>query len=173
MTLLVMPKGVWVEESFVTGGTCQPHPQVFSAYMCRNCSTWGWWPLQATLNLALIHPLVAPNFRQRGIIWVGIATSRAGDTAEVATSDACSTTSATGAEALGTASSGSWGGGVEMVADGVQQALLDRGWMENMGECDMAPLGSLYRPSTSDPAPADSIFSSSSISNCCASPSTC
>ena len=52
-------------------------------------------------------------------MWVGIATSRAGDAAGGVASSACFTSSATGAEASGTASSASQGGGLEMVVEGV------------------------------------------------------
>ena len=42
--------------------------------------------------------------------------------------------------------SGFWGGGLEMVAVGVWCHCLDGDGMEDMGECDMAPLKSPYRP---------------------------
>ena len=45
------------------------------------------------------------------------------------------------------------------------------GWggVEDMVECDTAPLKSPYRPSTSNPVTTNSILCSPSISNCCAS----
>ena len=68
-----------------------------------------------------------PNCRQRGVMLVGIPTSKACDTAEEGDSSANSTSLTTGAETSGTVSSGSWGGGLEMVADGVWQHFL--GWV--------------------------------------------
>ena len=99
-----MPEGDWIEEGFVTRGTCQPYPKVHSAYMCTDGSMWGWWPLCATFNPALIHPLDAPNCRQRGIIWAGIVTSRASGAAGEGTFDANPNYSTAGAEASGVAS---------------------------------------------------------------------
>ena len=63
--------------------------------------------LYATLNLALINPLDTPNCRQRDAILAGIATYRGGDAAGGVASSAYLTSSTTGAEASGTASSGS------------------------------------------------------------------
>ena len=117
--IFVTPEGIWADEGLGTGETCQPHPQVLSAHVCADCSMWGWLPLCATLNLALKHPLDAPNCRWRGVMWAGIATSKSGDAAKEGTSGASSVSLATRMEASGTASSGSWGCGLEMMADGV------------------------------------------------------
>ena len=54
------------EKSFSTRGTCQPHLQMLPAHMCAYCSMWGYQPLHATLNLAFIHPLDAPQLKAKG-----------------------------------------------------------------------------------------------------------
>ena len=41
MNFLVMTEGVQIEEGFATRETCQPHPQVLSAYVCTDISTYG------------------------------------------------------------------------------------------------------------------------------------
>ena len=51
--------------------------------------------------------LMPPNWRWRGCMWVGRASSEAGETA----SSTCFTSFAEGSEALGTAPLGSWGDG--------------------------------------------------------------
>ena len=76
-------------------------------------------------------------------MWAGIATSKACYTAEEGTSGANSTSLTAGAEASDAASSGSWGGGLEMVAAGVWWHFWGGG-MEEMEKCDMAPLKSPY-----------------------------
>ena len=59
-------------------------------------------------------------------MWAGKATSKTGDTDEKGTFGANSASLATGVEALGAASSSSWGSGLEMVAVGVWWHFLDR-----------------------------------------------
>ena len=54
-------------------------------------------------------------------MWAGIATSKAGDAVEEGTSTLSTASLTTGVEALGAASSGSLGGGFEMVGVGVWQ----------------------------------------------------
>ena len=139
------------------------------AHICTDSGLWGWLPLTAPLHPALINPLDAPNCRWSGVMWAGIATSKAGDAAEEGTSGASPVSLATGTEASGAASSGCWGGGLEMVEVGLWWHFLDGGGADDMGECDMAPLKSLYKPSTSDSATAVSIFPNPSISSCCIS----
>ena len=78
MNFPVMPKGMQVQESLSAGGTCQPHPQMVSMYMCTDGSTWGWWPLTAPLNPALVYPLGVPNCKQRDTMWVGWLPSKLG-----------------------------------------------------------------------------------------------
>ena len=60
--------------------------------------------------------LMPPNCRQRGVIWVGIATSRAPGATGEGTSGANSNFFTTGVEASGAASWCSCGGGMEIVA---------------------------------------------------------
>ena len=72
--------------------------------------------LTALLNPAFVNPFDTPNCRWRGAMWVGMATSRAGVTAEEGASDANSTSLTAGMETSGTASLGSWGGSLEMEA---------------------------------------------------------
>ena len=118
---------------------------------------------------SICKPCWHPQLQAKGAMWVEMATSRAGVTAEEGASDANSTSLTAGAETLGTASLGSWWGSLEMVAVGAWQWFLGGGGMEDIGEWDMAPLKSPYRLSTSDPATADLIFCSPSTSNCCTS----
>ena len=137
--------------------------------LCTDGSMWGWWPLTVPLNLAFIHPFDAPNCRQRGAMWVGMATSRAWEAAGEGTSGTSSTSPTTGVEVSGSAPLDSWGGTWEMVVVGARQHFLGWGGVEDMGECDTAPLKSPYRPSATDPATAFLIFCSPCISNCCTS----
>ena len=74
-----------------------------------------------------------------------------------------------GVEGLGLTFSDSWGGGLDMVAVGAWQCLLDGGWAVDMGEHDRTPLRRPYKPSAADPATAISTFRSPSASNHCAS----
>ena len=53
------------------------------------------------LNPAFIHPFDAPTFRQRGVMWAGIATSKAWETAKGEASCANPLLSAAGVEGLG------------------------------------------------------------------------
>ena len=55
--------------------------------------------LTAPLHLAFVHHLDAPNCKQRGAIWVGMATSKAWETAEEGASGASSTPPTAGVEA--------------------------------------------------------------------------
>ena len=62
--------------------------------------------------------LMPPNWRQRGIMWAGIATSEACDSAEEEASSANSALPSAGLETSGATFSDSWGGGLETVAVG-------------------------------------------------------
>ena len=137
--------------------------------MCAYSSPWGWWPLTAPLNLAFIHPFDAPTFRWRGVIWAGMATSKAGERAKREASCASPLLSAAGAEGLGSTPSDSWGGSLETVVVGVWQCLLGGSGAEDMEDCDMAPLRSPYKPSASNPAIANCIFCIPSVSSHCTS----
>ena len=66
VTFLVTPEGIQVEKNFSTRGTCQPHSQMPSVHMCADCSTWGQWPLCATLNSALVDPHDALQLKAKG-----------------------------------------------------------------------------------------------------------
>ena len=101
-------------------------------------------------------------------LWAGIVTSKAGDAAEEGISHASSASLATGAEALGATSSGFWGVARRWWQFGCG-SIFGRGGEDDMGECNMATLKSPYRPSTSNPATAISIFPNPSISSHCAS----
>ena len=137
--------------------------------MCAYGSLGGWWSLTAPLNLAFIDPFDAPTFRWRGVIWAGMATSKAWETAKEGASGASPIPLAIGVEGLGLTPLDSWGGSLDTVAVGAWQHLLGEGKAENMEECDIAPLRSWYKPSASDPATSSCTFCSPSTSNCCAS----
>ena len=66
MNFSVIPKGIWVQESLGTGGTCQPYPQMISAHMCTDGSLQGWRSLTAPLNLAFVNPLDVPKPQVKG-----------------------------------------------------------------------------------------------------------
>ena len=136
--------------------------------MHTDSGMWGWWPLTAPLHLAPINPLDMPQLKAKGCHVGRVATSRACDTAEEGASGANSTSTSltAGAESPGATSLESWVGSLEMVADGIWWHFLGGGGMENTGEWDMALIKSLYKPSTSDPAIADSILHNPSVSSC-------
>ena len=113
-----MPKGIWVEEGLVAGETCQTYPQMGKSHMCAYSGLGGWWPLTAPLDPAHIYPFDIPTFRQRGVILVGMATSKAWETAEEGTSSASPIPSTAGVEALGSTPSDSWGGSLDIVTVG-------------------------------------------------------
>ena len=138
-----MPEGIQVEESFSTRRTHQPHPQMLSAYMCADCSMWAWQPPHVTLNMTLIHPLDAPNWRQEGIMWAGIATSKACDSAKEEASSANSVLLSAGSETSDATFSDSWVGSLETVVVGVGQHFLGKGGTEEMEVWDTGPLRSL------------------------------
>ena len=73
---------------------------------------------------------------QRGCMWAGISSSKAGGTVKEADSSACSA----GAEASG--SLDSWECSWEMVVEGAQQVFLGGGEDVGREECDTAPLRS-------------------------------
>ena len=41
-------------------------PQMVSAHMCTDGSTWGWWSLTASLNPAFVYPFDAPQLQVKG-----------------------------------------------------------------------------------------------------------
>ena len=100
-----------------------------------------------------------PNWIQRGCMSAGISLSTEGAVDEVDFS----------ALSVGTEASGSldsWGGRWEMVEEGAWQVFLGGGEDVGREECNTAPLRSPYKPSTSEPVTATSIFSSTSVSRC-------
>ena len=142
-------------------------PNALCACVCRL------WHMRLTAPLYSLQPsiLMPPNWRWRGCMWVGRATSEAGEAAAETGSNACFSSFAAGSETSGTASPGSWGGGWEIVVDGVWQTFLDWGWAKDMEGCNVAPLRSLKRLSASEPATATSIFPNPAVSRCWASSS--
>ena len=135
MTFLVAPECIQIKKGFATRGKHQPHPQMHSAHMCTDCSRWGWWPLCTAFNPAFVYSFDAPNWRQKGCMRVGRASSEAGETA----SNVCFASFIAGPVALVTGHVRSWGGGLEMVVDGEWQAFLWGGGAEVMEGRDMAP----------------------------------
>ena len=105
--LFVMPKGIWVKESLGTEGTCQPHPQIVPVHMSAYGSLGGGQSLTAPLNLTFVNPFHAPQFKQRGIMWMVMATSKAWEMAREGASCAITSPSAAGPEGLGSTSLGS------------------------------------------------------------------
>ena len=115
-------------------------------------STWHWYT----------H-LIPPNWIQRGCMLAGISLSKT----EGAVEEVDSSASSVGTEASG--SLGSWGDRWEMIEEGALWVFLGGGEDVGMEECDTAPLRSPYKPSTSEPVTATSIFSNPSVSRCWAS----
>ena len=159
-------EGVQTEDGFVTRGTCQPHARC-SLHTCAQmvaCDVDGLSVQPSTWHLYTL--LILPNLRQRGIIWVGIVTSRASGAAGEGTSSSNPNFSMAGVEASGVASQCSYGG-MEMVAVGDWWHFLGQHGMEDREECGMAPHKSPYKPSASDPVTVDWILPNPS--NHCAS----
>ena len=50
------------------------------AHVSANGCMGGGWPLATPLNLALINPFDTPTFKQRGVMLVGMVTSKAWET---------------------------------------------------------------------------------------------
>ena len=78
----MMPKDIQVKEGLGAGGTHQPHLQIVSVHMHTYGHLGGGWSLATPLNLAFINPFDTPTFRQRGVMWVVMATYKAWETAK-------------------------------------------------------------------------------------------
>ena len=149
--------GIQVEKSPWTGKTGQPYPQMGPAHL-STCGCMGaGQSFTATLNPALIDPLDAPIFKQRGIMLVGWQPPRprrwSGREPPVLVCPP-----AMEAEDSGSTFSGSWVGGLDMVVVGVWWCLLAGGWAIDLGDWDRAPRRSPYKPSVLEPATASSTF---------------
>ena len=144
-------------------------PQMVFVHMCTYSSLCGWQPSLHPSTQHLYTLLMPPTFRQRGIMWTGMATSKTWETAEEGASSASPIPSTAGAEASGSIPLDSWGGGLDMVAVGVWLHLLGGGGAEDMEDCDTAPLRSPYKPSASDTATANCNFCSPLFSSHCVS----
>ena len=160
-----MPKGIWVKQSLGGGGTCQPHPQMVMMYMCTDGNLRCWQSLTTPLNPAFINPFDAPHIQVKGCHMGGDGYLQSLETAKEGASCTNPLPSVTGVEGLGSTPLDSWGGRLNMVVIGAWWHLLGRGGAEDMEECDIAPLRSLYKPS----ATASSTFCNPSASNHCAS----
>ena len=97
-----------------------------------------------------------PTFRWRGVIWVGVATSKAWETVKkgppVPIHLPQLQEQRVGVQLLWTPEGAAW---------------IWWGGAEDMEECDRAPLRSPYKPSASNPTTASSTFYNPSASNCC------
>ena len=82
-------------------------PQMVTVHMSAYGSPGGGQSLAAPLNLAFVNPFNAPTFRQRGVMWVGMATFKAGETAKEGACCANTPPSVSGAEGLDLTSSDS------------------------------------------------------------------
>ena len=122
------------------------------------CMTGG-QSFTAPLNSALVDPLDTSHIQMKGC-------HVSGDDSQGGSLLCLYAPSATGVEDSGSTSSGSWGGGLDMVVVGVHQCILTGGWAINADEWDRAPHKSPYKPSTSDPTTAKSTFWRPTVSRC-------
>ena len=160
--LFVMPKGIWVEKSSGAGGTAQPHTQMHPAHVSANGCPEGGWSLASPLNLALINPFDALHIQSA--MWAGdgyIQGLKDGQGGSLLCQNASLSCES---KDLGLTSLGSWGDGLDTVAVGAWWYLFEGGRAVDMGECDRAPLRSLYKPSASNPAIAIFTFWRPSVS---------
>ena len=141
------------------------------------------WSLCTSVHIAAhevdgpsLHPstwhlytlLMLPTFRQRGVMWVGMATSRVWKTAEEGAFGASLVPPTAGVEASGSTPSDSWGGSLDMVTVGSWWHLLG-GWGRGHGGLWYGSPQEPYKPSASDPAIANCDFCSASVSSLYAS----
>ena len=137
--------------------------------MSADGSTCDWQPLNAPLNPAFIHPFDTLHIQAKGchIGWDGYLQGWGDSQGEASCANL--PPSAAGSEGLGSIPSDSWEGSLEN--SGSKDLAMSFRWgeAEDMGDCDMAPLKSLYKPSASDPATANCNFRSASVSSLCAS----
>ena len=111
--------------------------------MYTNSSLWGGQPLPHPSIQHLCTLLMPPHSGGRGVMWAGMATFKACETAEEQASSASPIPSTAGAEASGSTPLDSWGGCLDMVV-GAWWHLLGGDGAE---DCDTAPLRSPYKPS--------------------------
>ena len=140
------------------GRTGQPNTQMGLAHMGTNGHMTGGQSFSTSLNLSLVDPLDVPHIQTKGC-HVG------GDSNLQGLRDGQGGSLLYMHATLSYGSRGFWvnlfrllRGGLDMVVAGAHQHLLTGGWAIGAEEWDRAPWKSLYKPSASKPATANSTF---------------